>query len=173
MNKIKKSIVSALVLLLSLTSFVTAVEIYRWLDETGTPHFTDDPAKVPPAFRKNATVEELKAMPSVKPIVPLESTDVSPPTDREGHNEEWWQAEIGKWRTKKEEAAHKLAEAEARLAQVQYGNEGISSRMAETGDLLKEIEMQKEAIRKAEEMIRTVLPEEARKADAPPGWLRE
>ncbi len=37
---------------------------------------------------------------------------------------------------------------------------------------MQEIEKYKQEIREAQEMLETVLPDEARKAGAPPGWLR-
>ena len=44
-----------LVILLCLTFMRPAYgELYRWIDEKGTVHFTDDPSKIPEKFRSNA-----------------------------------------------------------------------------------------------------------------------
>lgn len=58
---------------------------------------------------------------------------------------------------KKDRAARQLARAEER----------------EKRKILLEMENDREQIREAERMLNEVLPEEARKAGAPPGWLRE
>jgi vacuolar-type H+-ATPase subunit I/STV1 len=40
--------------LLSSTPVTWADEIYRWIDEKGTVHFTDDPSKIPPQHSERA-----------------------------------------------------------------------------------------------------------------------
>lgn len=160
------------ILLLFFANFLSAAEVYRWVDENGTPHFTDSPSKIPPAFRKRATIEEIGPATIIEPIAPFEYSDPVQQTDLNGHDQQWWRNQVRQWTEKKEEAALKLSEAEGELGKIEHGNEMITSRMAERNHLLKEIEKQQQALREAEEMIRTVLPEEARKAGAPPGWLR-
>lgn len=39
----------------------TAAQIYRWVDSNGTPHFTDRPEEVPPAFRDQLAGNEASA----------------------------------------------------------------------------------------------------------------
>ena len=48
---------------------LTGAEIYRWVDANGTPHFTDRPEEVPPAFRDQIVG---KAAPADVPFNPLD-----------------------------------------------------------------------------------------------------
>ncbi|TAK01565.1 MAG: DUF4124 domain-containing protein [Candidatus Manganitrophaceae bacterium] len=148
-------------------------EIFRWLDQDGTPHFTDNPSKIPPAYRNRAEVLSIPDQPTQEePIAPLDSFDLLPQTDSEGRDEPWWREQIQTWRSRKEEAALKLSEAEEKLGRLQFDQEAPSYRTAETNRLRQEVEKYKQEVRQAQEMLEIVLPDEARKAGVPPGWLR-
>lgn len=94
------------------------------------------------------------------------------PFDLNGHNEAWWREKISKWETKREEATRKLGEAETELAKLKFQNLTASMEQVETNRLLEEIDMYRKQAIEANEMLNKGLPEEARKAGAPPGWLR-
>lgn len=165
-------ILLVLVLLLQAVPSVRAGEIFRWLDEDGTPHFTNHLSKVPPTSRDRAEVQSIPDLPRVKPIAPLGSVRPSRNIDMNGHDERWWRKRIQRWRSRKEERTLTLAEVEEKLGRLRFENKTIFFKEAETGRLLRDIEKLKQEIRQAEEALQTALPEEARKAGAPPGWLR-
>jgi Domain of unknown function (DUF4124) len=50
-----------LLIILLQVGWIFAAEIYRWTDETGTVHFTDDPLKIPEKYSDR--VEKKKLMP--------------------------------------------------------------------------------------------------------------
>ncbi len=163
-----------ILMLLWLTPAVPSVgagEIFRWLDKSGEPHFTDNPAKIPPEYRDRAEVQTLPDLQVTEPIAPIGSIDQPAETDQEGHDEQWWRDQIQKWQSQKEALTLKLKEAEEKLARVQFENAYVY-KTPETNELMQEIEKYKQEIREAQEMLETVLPDEARKAGAPPGWLR-
>jgi hypothetical protein len=66
----------ALGCVLAACSVLTAVDAraqaYRWTDEHGQVHFTDDPSDIPPRFRK-----QLEAIPLPEPAPPAPPADVS------------------------------------------------------------------------------------------------
>lgn len=95
-----------------------------------------------------------------------------PLVDRNGHNEAWWREKVRKWEAKREEMTLKLGEAERTLAGLKSRNLPPETEQSETDRLLKEIEIYRKEAVEADEMLRRVLPEEARKAGAPPEWLR-
>ena len=49
------------ILVIGLVGFADA-DIYKWKDENGRTHFTDDPTKVPEAFRKNPLIKDPKKL---------------------------------------------------------------------------------------------------------------
>jgi hypothetical protein len=172
--------------------------IYQWTDVDGVVHFTDDPGKVPKVYRD--TVQEIrppekpdqpkgappaagsepesereapsnpgpapKAEPEGRPAAPSESVD------QRGHDRDWWQQRVQEWQTRKAQAQEKLTDAQERLGRERFLNPttGNMKRIQEISD---EIARYEEQIREAEHMLTDQLPDEARKAGAPPGWLRE
>lgn len=149
-----------------------AAEFFRWLDEDGTPHFTNISSRVPPAYRARAEVQSIPDLPGVKPLSPLVS--IKPPlkTDMNGHDEHWWREQVQAWQSLKEGLTFTLAEKEEKLGRLPFGNKTVFFKQAETRRLLQEIGGIKQEIQKVDEALQTILPEEARKAGAPPGWLR-
>jgi hypothetical protein len=98
-------------------------EVYRWVDEQGTVHFTDDLGQVPEKYRdKIQKKEPPKEPPITQPIPPqptppqpAPSQPLAPPTgmgvdkgsgatprqkDILGRGEEWWRAKVNEWNEK-------------------------------------------------------------------------
>ncbi|MFQ5779495.1 MAG: hypothetical protein ACE5HN_01755 [Nitrospiria bacterium] len=105
---------------------------------------------------------------------PTLSEEEEPPkwTDLNGHDKLWWVNRINNWRTKREEARDNLRKSEAAFREIEFKNLSLLEELAEEARLLQEIQEYKKAVAEAEEMIHRTLPEEARKAGAPSGWLR-
>lgn len=169
---IKTFLVISLALLVQAGSAAFADEFFRWTDENGTLHFTNNPSKIPPDYRTLAEVLSIPDQPRVKPIAPLGLIPPSPNRDLNGHDERWWKEQLRRWQLQREERTLKLMEAERKLGQLQFRNEVGPFRAAETARLLRDVEKYKQEVRQTEEIIGKVLPDEARKAGAPPGWLR-
>src|SRR5262244_218769 len=73
----------ALVWLIWVSVSPALAEIYRWTDDAGTVHLTDDPSTIPPAYRARARASEsgtpaadetptVDAQPSPPPPLPAE-----------------------------------------------------------------------------------------------------
>jgi hypothetical protein len=180
----------ALALVLAFAPGAGAAGIYQWTDSNGAIHFTDDPGKIPKKYHD--TVQEVvrppdeesesdgasspEARPATKPRPePAPDSDrASPPeaVDAHGHNRDWWQQRVQEWQDKKTEAQAKLADAQERLGRERFLNQttGNAKRIQ---DISAEVSTYDAEILEAENMLTDGLPDEARKAQAPPGWLRE
>ena len=51
--------------------------IYQWVDKNGTFNFTDDPGKVPSAFRKEVQQKVIEDVLETRPILPLATPAVT------------------------------------------------------------------------------------------------
>ncbi|MDC4228040.1 MAG: DUF4124 domain-containing protein, partial [Candidatus Manganitrophus sp.] len=104
------------ILLVSFTLVESALagEFFQWLDENGTPHFTNIPSRIPPVHRNEAEVRSIPDLPRIKPLAPLVS--IKPPLeiDRNGHDERWWREQVRVWQSLKEALASDLAKKEVR-----------------------------------------------------------
>jgi hypothetical protein len=47
-------------------SFAGVSSIYKWKDEQGKVHYTDDPLKIPPRYRSDPNLEKIRGLPSKK-----------------------------------------------------------------------------------------------------------
>lgn len=165
-------------ILLPLGSTTALTRFYQWEDEQGVVNMTDDLKNVPEEYRDRA--KEMTLPTEERP----ESSAPSPPSrperpikhpeevDFQGRNREWWRKRAGAWREKRDKAARQFARDEERLNAIPM-NLSLRARERERRKILREMENDRERVREAERMLNEVLPEEARKAGAPPGWLRE
>jgi len=163
-----------LLLLLLIPPYPKALagEFFQWLDENGTPHFTNIPSRIPPVYRDQATVRSIPDLPGVKPLAPPASIKPSLKRDLNGHDEHWWREQVRAWQSLKEMLTLNLSKKEEQLGRLQFENKTVFFKQAETRRLLQDIGRMKREIQRTEEVLQTKLPEEARKAGAPPGWLR-
>lgn len=162
------------------TSFSYA-QVYKWVDDSGTVHFTDDPAKVPGHYWDR--VEERKTIKEEGQNPPDEGKWLKrrvqrEPTDRFGRRESWWRDRASKWWDQLENATSQhqritkeIEEAEKVLGKAR--NDGKRRRYRrKIKRLRKEDEKYKAQIAEAKHMLNDVLLDEARIADADPSWLR-
>ena len=154
--------------------------IYQWLDDQGNVGFTDNPENIPKKYRQSATQLDgasLQEKPKTHttPSVP-QSTDAPSDTavlDDEGHDEVWWQMRVQELHHRKElllVEKERLTTEMDPLGKLGLGTLEANQRAKEINERLEQIDSEIETI---ESDLTVVLPEEARKANAPPGWLRD
>ncbi len=157
--------------------------LYEWKDDKGTVYITDDLGDVPEKYREKVkkTVErpgtESKSAERETKIKPAAPSAESP-----GENDE--KAKKAEWRLRLLDWKERLADAEKRYRALEDERSSIimrwgvtanappayRTRAAELEDEMKQVQTE---IDEARNMINVVIPEEARKANVPPGWLRE
>jgi hypothetical protein len=156
-------------------------QVYKWVDDSGTVHFTDDPAKVPEDYwdrvEEKKTVKEQGRKPSDKGTASKRRVEREP-TDRFGRRQSWWRDRASKWWTQLENATsqhEKIIKTieEARKVLDEARNDGKRRRYRrEIKRLQEEDEKYKAQIEEARHMLNNVLLDEARMAGADPSWLR-
>ena len=150
--------------------FPAFAQTYRWIDEEGVINFTDDLQKIPDRYRGQLDIVILpplsqKEEPKVSPLLP------SPPaedTDLQGHGREWWYEKVRGWEEKRDQAMDRLEKLNLELQALKFRN----ILFAEQNRIIEEIRQVERERQEAEQMLTEVLPEEARKAGTPSGWLR-
>jgi hypothetical protein len=174
-----------LLILLGLFPLVSQAEVYRWVDERGVTHFTDDPSAVPEDYLNDTETLEMPGGGSVTPTV--EGLHEEEEEDDEGilveddlkeKDEEWWRRRSEKWKEKLQAAYDDYERV--RLKYNSMATEFNASTEPETRDGLKaeldkmqiEMESLKADIEKARKMTEEVLPSQAEKAGKPLEWVR-
>lgn len=173
----KAVIMAALFTILLQPGSPARAQVYQWEDEQGMLNLTDNLEKVPEKYRDRATeiiLPKDEGRPGENapspPGGPKET--IKEQADLQGRSREWWQGRAREWREKKSRAAQELALAKERLNTIPMSLP-FPAREREKQEILREMGTYEGQVREAERILNEVLPEEARKAGAPPGWVRE
>jgi len=173
----RKSAVLCLCLLCLSVSAVQA-EFYRWVDKDGKEFFTNEREKIPREYRENAAAvptDAAKVSIGEKAAPQGKTTPgVQEHKDRHGRGEEYWRKRADKLRKE-------LASIEDKYDLVLKQEKKEKDHPRKTGTAVgkkrnsawekKKASLEKELARKKRE-LEVELPDEARKADAYPGWIR-
>ncbi len=104
-------------------------------------------------------------------------------TDNNGHDRLWWKSRLERWKNKNQKAAEKYKAASDDWNRYNGLLQGVSAtgsvsnfQVTQYQDLRGAARVRMDDAQKemdnAENMINRVIPDEARKAGAPPGWVR-
>jgi Domain of unknown function (DUF4124) len=164
-------------------------QIYKWVDRQGNVHLTDNPSRIPSAYRSTVEVEQASTPPplpapsddaaKVPPTdAPSEPPAPAPPRDLLGRGPAYWQRLAQQWSTRLQQ--HIQERDQLRLMYNYTRNLASSTRdvfdrgriHADIARLEKAIAEAEVQIQEAETMLGTTLPLEARRLGANPDWLR-
>lgn len=172
-----------------------AQEVYRWVDEKGTVHFTDDLSQVPEKYREKirkeiSPKEPAPAQPAPLPPTPLpkeeetvkEPGKISSPPQKDvlGRGEEWWRAKAIEWNEKLKTAKKNYENTQSEwiakkqeLETSKFRGDSFKRKLrAQTTALEKTVKDWEKKIEEASHMIENVLPKQAQENRANPDWLK-
>jgi len=177
-----RRIVVVILFLVFLPASFAHAEFYRWVDKDGKEFFANARESVPQEYRSSVTAvnpDESRVSVGTKPA---EAGRPSAPgtdhKDKYGRGEEHWRKRAGKLRKELEilQDKHDLFLKQDREEEDKLHNASISAINKRKKSLSKrekqKTKLERDMARKKHE-LEVELPEEARKADAYPGWLRE
>lgn len=177
------------------SGWIFAQEVYRWVDEKGTMHFTDDLNLVPEKYREKilkeiSPKEPSPAQPAPLPVTPppMEEGSVKkpgqmpPPQQKDilGRGEEWWRAKAIEWHEKLKTARKNYENANSEwmakkqeLETSRFRADNFKRKLkAETTALEKTVKDWEKKIEEASHMLEKVLPKQAQEDRANPEWLK-
>ncbi len=156
-------------------------DTYKWVDDNGGVHFTDDISQVPERYRsKIDKLEVQQATPGAPSgAAPAASRTGGDYRDRLGRGEEYWRASVEEWRKK-------LSEAQARLESLRATYNELTDKVnmsqnsvqratyrRERDQLRSEMDLCKSQIEEAKVMLEKKIPEEAEFYKAKPEWVKQ
>jgi hypothetical protein len=155
--------------------------LYKWTDDKGVVHITDGLGSVPQKYRDKALKVEQPKKEDGNEGQQVQQGTSSPSSSNEEELEEDRKAE---WQQRVLEARHRVAEAEQRYRALDQKRQETVGKWGgpasghlegpmEAEQIDREMEAAKKEIDDARHNLEVVIPEEARKAGVPPGWLRE
>jgi hypothetical protein len=179
MKRISIIILSILFLFTGKTE-ISFAQVYKWVDEKGAAHFTDDITQVPERYRSKAqnigSPEEKEETRTEGEVTHKKSEETY--KDQLGRGEDYWKGRVEEWR-------RKLGEQQDKLEALRGKYNGLTERFndskntAERGNLRRERdEVKKEMdeyriqIEEARTMLEKKIPEEAELYKAKPEWVK-
>jgi hypothetical protein len=168
-------------------------EVYRWVDEQGTVHFTDDLGLVPEKYRDQILTGKPPKEPAPSP--PISPPSIEPPKKTEaekeaesapgqkdilGRGEEWWRARAIEWNEKfmttrrnYENAYSEWKSKENELETSKFKPDSVKRKLkAEIKVLEEKAKDWEKQMEEAKNMLENVLPKQARDYQANPEWLK-
>ena len=153
-------------------------ELYRWVDRDGQEFFTNERRAIPREYQSTATAiktDDNRVSVGGKPALPHSPpVEVKEHRDKNGHNEAWWRrrAENQRLELRKFEDERELLLKKERDQEKNSTRTSGKKKKSTAAHDKKKLQLEKK-IAQAKRRLEVDLPEEARKADAYPGWLRE
>jgi chromosome segregation ATPase len=162
-------------------------QVYKWVDEKGVTHFTDDLTQIPEKYRpQTKTLEyseesvEINKENESSSQKTIEETQPKGEDYRDsvGRGEEYWKGRVKEWSKKLNEAQDKVEELRVRYNELtQKFNSSKSSVeriniRKERDQVQKEIEISKNQIEEAKQMLEKKIPEEAEIFKAKQEWIK-
>jgi len=162
-------------------SMILKIEEIKNEDDAGTEKILKLP-EVPQGSRSSTTRQSQPA-----PTPPPSRAEPSVPSDNNGHTQLWWKAQVSEWKKKLEDAQARYEKAQndwnkynGLVSTVPAGttaNPSISDFQTTQYQDLRgaarvAMDQAQADIDEAQMMLEVGLPDDARKAGAPPGWAR-
>lgn len=169
-----------LILLFLLAATLSHAQVYKWVDEKGIVHFTDDMTQIPEKYRraiKEVEVREEKIETKEEGEAPQKKQAESS-KDRLGRGEEYWKGRMEESRKKLQSLQEKLESLRLKYNELtEKFNSSKSS--AERGmirndreQIKNQMDELKVQIGETREMLEKRIPEEASLYKAKPEWVK-
>jgi len=156
-------------------------QIYKWVDEKGSVHFTDDPLQVPEKYRlktERIGIVEEKAEPKAQNEASSSKKKEEPFRDRMGRGEEYWKEKVDTWKKRLISAQDKVESLRMRYNDLtEKANASRSSVERATirnerDQVKSDIEQYRQQVEEAKLMLDKKIPEEAQLYRAKPEWVK-
>jgi predicted nucleic acid-binding Zn-ribbon protein len=171
-----------IIYLFLLSASVARAEFYRWVDKDGKEFYTNEQTQVPKEYQNAATAvnpDESRVSVGERPVATGKpKTSLKDHKDKYGKGEEHWRKRADKLRKElvalqdKYDLILKQEKEDENKPKKLDANTSNHKTKSRTSLEKKKTGLEKDLTRKKRE-LEVDLPEEARRADAYPGWIRE
>jgi predicted nucleic acid-binding Zn-ribbon protein len=165
-----------------LSASVARAEFYRWVDKDGKEFYTNERTQVPKEYQNSVTAvnpDESRVSVGERPVATGKpKASLKEHKDKYGRGEEHWRKRAEKLRKElvaledRYDLVLKQEKEEENKPKKLFANNSSHKKKSRTSLEKKKTALERDLTRKKRE-LEVELPEEARKADAYPGWIRE
>ncbi len=158
-------------------AFSARADFYRWIDGEGKESYTNDPKQIPQEYRNSATIikpDESRVSVGEKPVASARTqAKAGEHKDKYGHGEEYWHRKAANLRLKLRDQQDEYDLVLKQLDDQDHKPKKLTSKKKKASSLEKKRAKLEKDIEKTRRQLEVDLPEEARRADAYPGWIRD
>jgi len=179
-----------------LSASVAFSQAFKWVDEKGNVHFTDDYSQIPEKYRPKSERREMPAgvvepklteKDEPKSSEKIESKSSETPSsqkredtykDRLGRGEDYWRGRVQKLRTQITDSQDKVEALRVKYNELTEKHNNSKSSVERTAlknereEIRKEMNEHKDQIEKAKVMLEKEIPQEAELYKAKPEWIK-
>jgi hypothetical protein len=165
-----------------------AAAVYQWTTPDGVIGLTDDPGRIPDQYRATAKPYESPgtAPLTVQPSAKADRPQPSPPApadvatapatvnvDQNGHDRAWWQARVQGLKSQRADLVDQQEKIQKKINEIQYFGRQTAGERQEQYQLTQQNDNLTGQIKEIDQQLASGLPNEARRAGAPQGWVRD
>ena len=159
--------------------------LYQWADDQGGVHITDNLQNVPTKYRSRVKqigqpdAGESSPGGQAQQGWPAAGLDAGQEAANEEQRKAEWQQRMIDARRRLQYAEEKYGQLELRKSnlQAQWGSAGAALPTQEVMEEMKQLDadlaIARSEVDSARDLVNNVIPDQARRAGVPPGWLRE
>lgn len=166
---------------------VGAATFYEWTTPDGVIGLTDDPGRIPEKYRKtakpfdssgNASYSTQPAanagqpQPSTPDGTSAPATSTTSTVDQNGHDQAWWHARVQQLKSERADLVSQQEQDQKKFNEIQYFGRQTYGELHEQQILREKIDNMTGQIKQIDQQLTIGLPNEARQAGAPLGWVR-
>jgi len=169
------------IILLIFISTPGFAQIYKWVDDKGGVHFTDDVTKIPDKYRTKTDkigVSEEKSETKIEGD-PSSKRKEDAYKDQLGRGEEYWKNRVEEWKRKLKTAQEKMENTRVKYNELtERFNDSKSSAernqlRRERDQVKQEMDQYKNQLEEAKTMLERKIPEEAEIYKAKQEWIKQ
>jgi chromosome segregation ATPase len=169
-----------LILLFLFTATLSYAQVYKWVDEKGIVHFTDDITQIPERYRRTleeVEVKEEKVETKEEGEAP-QKKQADSYKDRLGRGEEYWKGRVEESRKKLQSLQEKVESLRLKYNELteKFNTSKSSVERTMIRNDREQIKNQMDELRvqigEAKEMLEKKIPEEASLYRAKPEWIK-
>jgi chromosome segregation ATPase len=169
-----------LILLFLFTATLSYAQVYKWVDEKGIVHFTDDTTQIPEKYRQaieEVEVKDEKTETKEEGEAP-QKKQADSYKDRLGRGEEYWKARIEESKKKLQSLQEKVEALRLKYNELteKFNTSKSSAQRAMIRNDREQIKDQMDELRaqigETKEILEKKIPEEASLYKAKPEWIK-
>jgi predicted nucleic acid-binding Zn-ribbon protein len=175
-----------LIFLFLFSAQLSYAEVYKWVDEKGGVHFTDDLLQIPEKYRPKVeklgpSEEQVETKMEGEPLAEKKNkkTPEDAYRDQLGRGEQYWKSRVEEWSKKLRDSQDRLNHLRVEYNELTERFNGSKSSVErinlrkERDQIKSEMDRFKNQIEEAKEMLEKKIPEEAEIFKAKQEWIKQ